>query len=263
MVGIGHPLARSLRSALRGARLVARVPRYVGFRFKCPICGWRFRRLLPRGLKHDVLSDARVVGAGYRENCTCPICGSTDRDRLVFEYLARHTATFREPTRVLHIAPEPSLQRAFLRAPKVNYVSGDWNSRLAAIRLDVTDLPFRDGWFDLIVCNHVLEHVPNDATAVRELFRVLVPGGRAILQVPYSPVRNHTDEDPAASPDERARRFGQSDHVRLYGLDYPDRLGSTGFVVEEFQFVKTHGPELAADLALPLDETLFVGRRLS
>jgi SAM-dependent methyltransferase len=130
-----------------------------------------------------------------------------------------------------------------------------------ATRLDLVDVDQPDDLFDVIICNHVLEHVPDDRRAMSELYRVLKPGGFAILQVPISFVIERTIEDPSISePAERARLFGQPDHVRLYGADYPDRLGEAGFQVEVFQTSRAFAGE-AEELEINPAENIYIGRK--
>jgi len=141
--------------------------------------------------------------------------------------------------RVLHVAPEQCLREKLTVLPGVRYTAGDkftpgYSYPRGTVDLDITAMPFADASFDLILCSHVLEHVPNDRQAMAELFRVLAPGGMALLMVPVALDRATTDEDPSVTdPHERIRRFGQFDHVRLYGRDYADRLKAAGFEVVE------------------------------
>jgi SAM-dependent methyltransferase len=138
---------------------------------------------------------------------------------------------------VLHVAPEACIQRILRSLPHLDYVSVDLDSPLAMHRMDVTDLRFETDRFDAVICFHVLEHVPDDRRAISELFRVLRPGGFAILEVPLSLAQESTIEDPAIrSPRERERLFAQRDHVRSYGRDYLDRLGDAGFTVTLDEF---------------------------
>ncbi len=136
-----------------------------------------------------------------------------------------------KPMRLLHFAPEPVITAELASQPHLVYVSTDI-AHPADVRTDMMALGFADESFDAIVCMHVLEHVPDDRVAMRELLRILRPGGWAILQVPVNKKSAVTDEDPrVTSPEERRRRFLQEDHCRLYGLDYEDRLKSAGFGV--------------------------------
>jgi SAM-dependent methyltransferase len=153
-------------------------------------------------------------------------------------FLRRHTDLFSDSQKsLLHLAPEWYLQKYFRRHGTINYLSGDLHSPRAMMRMDITDLGFPDGSFDVILCSHVLEHVTDDKVAMRELFRVLKPGGWGILDVPVDWSRADTFEDWSAStPSERRRVFGQEDHVRIYGRTYPDLLRQVGFQVEVDQY---------------------------
>ena len=158
----------------------------------------------------------------------CWRCGSLERDRLVWLFLDANPQLLRSGIAILHIAPEAALRRR-LEAVAGRYVCGDLTGSFGDIRIDITDLPFADESFDTVVCNHVLEHVPDDRRAMHELRRVLRRTGWALLLVP-DVVDPRTVEDPSITdPAERLRRFGQHDHVRRYGLDYLDRLETAGF----------------------------------
>ncbi|MBK8341300.1 MAG: methyltransferase domain-containing protein [Flavobacteriales bacterium] len=189
---------------------------------RCPLCDRGAIAFLPSGTPP-------------RPHALCPFCGSLERTRMMG--LALKERELPKPgQRILHVAPDRSLRQMLRNAPGVTYIAGDkhapgYSYPKDTIDLDVTALRFPDDHFDLIICSHVLEHVPDDRTAMRELRRVLRPGGTAILLVPMSD-RPTTDEDPSVTdPQERFRRFGQTDHVRLYGSDYFDRLREAGFIV--------------------------------
>ena len=201
--------------------------RHAGDAVACEVCGGRFARYLPAGIP-------------VRPHASCPGCGSLERHRLVWRYLGSRTAVFSRPMRLLHVAPESALRRSLERVPTLHYVAADLESPLADVRVDLTSLPFADGAFDAILCSHVLEHIPDDRAAMRELRRILAPEGWAILVVPMDESRATTYEDPSITgPSARERAFGQSDHVRWYGRDYPDRLRESGFSVEEERFALT------------------------
>jgi SAM-dependent methyltransferase len=196
---------------------------YAGRSVECPVCGGTFRGFLGR------------------EDTQCPRCRTVQRHRLLMLYLRRETDIFSDtPKRLLHVAPEWYLQKYFRQIDSIEYLSGDIESPRAMVRLDITSLGFPDSSFDVILCSHVLEHVPDDRSAMRELFRVMKPGGWGILDAPTDMAREESFEDwTVTKPNDRARVFGQADHVRIYGRDYPDRLRDAGFHVEMDKYVIT------------------------
>jgi SAM-dependent methyltransferase len=193
-------------------RHALRVARHLGVSRRCPVCRTPLRSF----------ADARLPAS------QCPRCGSLQRHRHLWLYLEREAGV---RGRVLHIAPEPGLARALRRRSGVEYLSGDLEPGAAMRVLDLEHLDLPEASFDWILCSHVLEHVGDDRAAMRELHRVLRPGGTLLVQVPtYGPT---TDEDPSVTdPEARRARFGQPDHVRVYGDDVHDRLRAAGFAVE-------------------------------
>ena len=240
-----------------------RAYRYRGDSFLCPVCGYHGRALAPIGFDVDVLKEKQVSGAG-RRNAGCFNCGVIDRERLVHVYLRDVLGIYdrTRSSRILHIAPDEHITRILGRSGALEYVCGDKFAEgyayAANVRtMDVEDLPFNSDHFDLVICNHVLEHVPDDARAMREILRVLKPGGHAVLQVPLSANSPKTIEDPSITdPKERERVYGQFDHLRLYGQDYGDRLKAAGFIVERLQLARQKEFER---YGLNPDEDLFVG----
>ncbi|MBE0446813.1 MAG: methyltransferase domain-containing protein [Actinobacteria bacterium] len=232
---------------------------YIGTEFECPLCGSSFRKFLPNGLDLPVLKEKDIVGAGYRLNTLCPRCHSSERERLIYLYLRDNTNLFHENLKLLHIAPEKSLSRVLTTYRNIDYLSADLNSPRAMIKMDITDIKHADNLFDVIICNHVLEHIPNDRKAMSELYRVLKPGGWAILQVPISLSLNKTYEDPAiTSPEEREKMFGQSDHVRIYAKDYKDRLEKAGFSIKTYSFTKEFDDSTTQKYGLLKEEDLYI-----
>jgi len=241
---------------------------YRGKKYECPFCGQQFRKLLAGGEDHPVIYEKQIIGGGRRKNVQCPRCFSKERDRLVFLYLSQKTDFLNKASRVLHIAPEGALRLLLRRNKKLKYVMGDkyesgytdyYYSRDVGYA-DINNLLYPDKSFDLIICNHVLEHVQNDIGAMKELFRVLDHQGAAILQVPISYAIQATEEDESVvSPSERIKRFGQFDHVRIYGPDYTERLQNAGFKVIRFNPFEDGLEELARKFALNPKEDLFVG----
>jgi SAM-dependent methyltransferase len=206
---------------------------YRGDRLHCPCCGGRFARF------------ADYAGAHVRlREIVCPGCGALERHRLLWLYLVERTDLLTRSQRMLHVAPEVTLLRALRRVPRLCYVAIDLRAQVADARMDLQSIAFADRSFDAILCSHVLEHVPNDRRALGELFRVLRPGGWAILQSPVDHGLSTTLEVPAiTSPRERERLYGQHDHWRLYGADYRTRLEAAGFFVEVSAYAADLAPE--------------------
>ena len=228
----------------------------------CAFCGEVRDAFLPFGGISPVLEELRVVGGGRRPNAKCPVCGSLDRERAVYIFLKTATDIFIRRTALLHVAPEPCLSSILRSSPTVSCVAIDLRPRRHSIVMDVRDIRIESNSFDVILCNHVLEHVENDSIALLELYRVLKPGGWAILQVPVATRLAHTYEDPGmGSPEERTRAFGQADHVRLYGRDYPERLALSGFIVETVSLREKLGPSAVVENALIPEEKLYVAHK--
>lgn len=188
-----------------------------GNRFSCPLCEKKFRKFLSYGERK-------------RTNAQCPECGSLERHRLLWIALKhlQESGKLRKNGRLLHIAPEKCLVQMFKQ--KYDYISIDLDCRKAMIAMDITKLSFPDNCFDALICNHVLEHIVDDATAINELYRVLKSAGWAVIQVPIS--GKITQEDLSVyDPEEKKRLYGQHDHVRTYGIDFFDRLKNAGFKV--------------------------------
>jgi SAM-dependent methyltransferase len=248
---------------LRHSAFVRRV-RYFGVRYRCPFCSSHLRKMLGFGLRLPVFARARVVGAGFREAILCPVCFSSDRERLMLYFLQERTDVLRAQTRLLHFAPEKHLEAVLRAAPGVSYWSADIAAPEVSVRLDITRIPFRRASFDAVVCSHVLEHVRDDREAMRELNAVLRPGGQAIIQVPIALGIPQTYENSAVvDPADREREFGQDDHVRLYTLDIVDRLRAAGFEVTTVYLGKDRGPVWADRVRVNPEEPIFLCRKPS
>jgi methyltransferase family protein len=219
---------------------------YLGNQVYCNVCRHRYRKFLPYGRK-------------ARANALCPHCLSLERHRLIWMFLNERTDFFKAKLKVLHIAPELCFIKRFEAIHSDDYITADIESPLAKVRLDVLQMPFSDGEFEVVFCNHVMEHVADDLKAMQEIYRVLKPGGWGIIQVPlFHPLPETTYEDSSiTTPAEREKAFGQDDHVRLYGKDYLSRLQSVGFVAEEVWLAREMSPAEVKKLALPLDEPIF------
>ena len=220
---------------------------FKGDRLEDPISGKKYRKFLPYG---------RLVS---RENALAPGTLSLERHRLLWLFLQRKTDFFSKKRKMLHIAPEQCFIELFRAQKNLDYTTGDLLSPLADVKMDIHDIPFNDNEFDVVFCNHVMEHVEDDIKCMSEIYRVLRPGGFAILQVPLNYRRDKTYQDESiTSPRDREKAFGQDDHVREFGLDYGQRLQKAGFSVREDNFLMT---DLTADervkFALPKEEVIY------
>jgi SAM-dependent methyltransferase len=237
---------------IRFSYLFRRIARFTnkGNSVECPVCGSHYRKFLSYGYKVT------------RTNALCPSCLSLERHRLVWIYLKERTDFFTRPMRVLHVAPEQPFEERFKVLGHLDYITADIDSPLADCTCDVQELPFPENDFDMVICNHVLEHVKDDTRAMSEILRVLKPGGTAILLVPLDFTMEKTYEDPTiTSPRERTKHFRQYDHLRLYGLDYPERLRTVGYDIPEKNFLDEIEPELRKRYALPEKEFMYGYRK--
>ncbi len=186
----------------------------------CPIC------------ESDV-AEFKPGGHSNRPGVKCPTCKSNARSRLAWLFFARKTDLLDGKSKnMLHIAPEYALARRLPKVPNLDYLSADLDPEKAMIQLDVTNIQYDDASFDSIVCSHVLEHVPDDRKAMRELARVLKPNGWALFMIPMKLELTYEDIS-ITDPDERNRLFGHPEHVRRYGRDFIDRIGEAGFNCQE------------------------------
>ncbi|WP_103866673.1 class I SAM-dependent methyltransferase [Aquimarina sp. I32.4] len=218
-----------------------------GTTYTDPIDGKSFSRFLPYGY------------GTQRDNVLSPSTLSLERHRLLWLFLKNETDFFTSPAQVLHFAPEQAFYKKFRNLKNLEYTTTDLNSPLADIKADICNLPFEDNKYDIIFCNHVLEHIPDDTKAMQELLRVLKPGGMAILQIPQDLSRATTFEDDTITDrKERARIFGQYDHVRVYGRDYFEKLRSIGFKVDEIDYTQTLSKEEVTKYCLASGEILPV-----
>ena len=192
----------------------------------------------------DTKSYKSFLPYGYgqqRNNVLAPGTLSLERHRLLWLYLKKETQFFSKPIKLLHFAPEQAFYNRFKKLDNIEYTTTDIESPLADVKADICNLPFEDNTYDVILCNHVLEHIKDDKKAMEELYRVMKPGGWGIFQIPQDIQRATTFEDDSiVDRKERAAIFGQYDHVRVYGLDYFDKLRKIGFEVEEIHYAKTN-----------------------
>lgn len=212
-----------------------------------PIDGKSFKTFLPYGYGKQ------------RENALSPSTLSLERHRLLWLYLKNETDFFLAENKVLHFAPEQAFYKHFRNLKNLDYTTTDLLSPLADVKADICNLPFGDNEFDIILCNHVLEHIPDDTKAMQELYRVLKSSGMGIFQIPQDLSRETTFEDNSITDrKERAKIFGQYDHVRIYGRDYFDKLRSIGFKVEEVDYTATLSKEEITKYCLAKGEIIPV-----
>lgn len=222
---------------------------YKGDKVECTVCEKKFSKFLSYG------SDV-----AHRDNVLCPYDLTLERHRLMWLYLRDHSDFFtRENNKVLHIAPEQCFHKRFKNQSNLDYLTGDLVSPLADMHFDLHEIPLEDNRFDVIFCNHVMEHVDDAIQCMSELYRVMKPGGWGILQVPQDFDRETTYEDATiTSPEEREKHFWQKDHVRLFGLDYPNWLRKAGFTVVEFNKEDNYSEEDRNRYRLDPKEVLYI-----
>lgn len=235
---------RKFRTAKSGARnvLLKFARRLRGFFYHgsdrfCPVCGKTSRQFVRYGIVP-------------REDAQCVHCGALERHRFLWSFLERKLGLFEDRRgKMLHIAPESCFEEKFSKIFDDNYVTADLSSPDAMVKMDVVDIPFSDEAFDVIYCSHVLEHVPDDRKAMRELFRVLKDDGLAVLLVPLKGEKTYENSS-IVDPAERLKHFGQEDHVRIYGRDYTERLQEAGFLVEMCEVKDLFGKDDAIRMGL-------------
>ncbi|MGD8306083.1 MAG: methyltransferase domain-containing protein [Ignavibacteria bacterium] len=221
---------------------------YSGKRYHCPICEKDYKKFL--------------TGAGNKLNSRCPGCGTAERHRLLWLYLQNKLNIFNKDLQLLDIAPDQTIQKKLKASTNINYLSVDLESAFAMKKMDLTKLEFDDNKFDGVICYHVLEHIGNDRKALSEMFRVLKPGGWAILQSPVDMDREYTFEDPTiTSPQEKLKYFGQEDHVRIYGRDYTKRLKEAGFDVIEDNYILEFDDRKISLYGLDKDEIIYLCKK--
>lgn len=217
---------------------------YRGNSVTCNVCDHSFRKFLPYGRK-------------ARENALCPNCLALERHRLMWLFLEKETNFFTSKLKVLHIAPELCFIDRMEALTNLEYITADLESPLAKVKMDVHQIPFEDNSFDVVFCNHVLEHVEDDILACSEINRVLKKDGWGIIQSPVYDLEHTFEDKTVTDPAEREKLFGQRDHVRKYGKDYAKRLSHSGLKVNENLFVKSLPKDLIAKHALPENEVIF------
>lgn len=221
--------SEKFRNEIRILIRKAKTPFYYGNKFECNCCNTKLNKLLPK--------------AG-RSNAECPKCGSLERTRVLHHYLANETKIFNSKIKVLHFAPESSLFSKISKT-KVEYIDGDIHPAYARHVVDITDIKYPDNYFDLIICSHVIAHVPDELKALQELKRVLATSGEAIIMTYVNPDSFETiDHNWINTPALRKEHYGEPDCLRLHGGDFKIRLEKIGFKVEQIDYRSQLGNEL-------------------
>jgi len=217
---------------------------YKGDKYFCPVCERSYKKFLP-------------AGENLTGNSKCPGCSSLERQRLLWLYLTKKLKIQNQKIRLLNIAPDFAIQNKLKSLSNIDYLSIDLSSKLAMQNEDLTNLSFADNSFDAILCYHVLEHIIDDKKAMSELYRILKPGGWAIIQTPIEYNRDTTFEDfNITTPGERKKLFGQEDHVRVYGRDYFEKLRAAGFNAAEDEYIKAFSSKDIERLVLDKNELI-------
>jgi predicted SAM-dependent methyltransferase len=225
-----------------------RVIYYKGKKFTCPICNYQASQFLAYGTDNEAVKKYNIIPMGYRKYAICPKCYSKDRERLIYLFiqslLKKNLIGYN--SKIIHFAPEKSIEKNLFRKKFSNYITADIFGNNVDFNLDLQNLSFTQSNFDLVICNHVLEHIDDDTKALENIFNLLSPYGLAILQVPFSKkIKKDFKIDNVDSNEDRLKFYGQEDHVRIYSeIEYVEKLKKAGFKVEidDMKNYKTHKP---------------------
>ncbi len=221
-----------------------------GDEVECVCCGAKYSTFLPAGIQK-------------RSNAKCINCGSLERHRSLWMFFKEQNLLTNKPIRLLHVAPEKIFYDQFKSLPNIEYfpidlMPDEYSYGINTIQMDVTQMTFQDNYFDGIICNHVLEHIREDQKAMREMSRVLKPGGWAILNTPVNLQKETTHEDVNLyDPQKQLELFGQPDHVRVYGRDFLDRVTNAGFTAEVINYVSNFSNNDKFKYGLKDQEAIF------
>lgn len=247
-----------IKTALKKYGLLRRIY-YGSVGVKCPICDYR-------GLTFN------EAGVPPRKNAQCPECSSAERHRLFYLFCQENKHLFftEEKIKLLHFAPFKQFFTQISSRSNIEYFPCDIEPEIyryaggkKLYKVDMTSIPFEANSFDSVLNSHVLEHIPNDRLAMKEVFRVLKPKGKAFFMVPMKLELSETYEDPTIiDPESRQMAFGQSDHVRWYGMDFKNRLEEAGFKVKEYLFYKNFSARERFKYGIQLDEPIYIGEKI-
>lgn len=217
----------------------------------CPVCKNELMLYLP-------------YGEYMRYNAQCPYCDSLERHRAYWMYWEKLNLFEGKRIRLLHFAPEKCFLNEIKKMEFIDYYPVDLNAGFYGIRekVDITDIPYKDHMFDLIICNHVLEHIPNEVKALSELYRVLKIDGTAFLTVPVCDHAEMTlEKEEYNTPELRREFYGNPDHVRMYGKDFKTRLEHAGFIVNRILMNEEYAKEELDRYGLYKNEAMYECRK--
>lgn len=230
---------------------------------RCMICGNNVEKFDPGGTKAEVFLQHHIIGGGYRDNCVCPHCGAWDRDRWIYYVLRNEIGLEHATGRMLHFAPEPHIVD-YIKKKKdrnLDYYTCDIVPGRAMHIVDITDIQFKDETFDYIICNHVMEHIEDEAKAVSEIKRILKSNGLWFFSFPICTDMETYEDETITSREGRLKAYGQENHLRLYGYDFVSRFEKHGIHCEIFSPQYIFDDESISNLGLIKDDTIIIGRK--
>ena len=240
-------------------KIFATMP-FIPKKYYCTICGSSVAFFLPKGIKSELFQTKNIIGAGYRKNVRCPICGAADKTRYLDYILKQKTDIYSNPKNViLHFAPEEAIETKIRKITEGGYVTGDIVYGIADKVVDVTDICYPNSVFDYVIINHVLEHVPNERKAMEEIRRVLKDDGKIVFSVPICEDEDTYESTIELDESERLKKYGQEDHVRLYGRDIKPRMEKYGYNIVEYKAEDILSKEDISNMRVLAKDRIFIG----
>lgn len=219
-------------------------------KYYCNLCNTRVPFMLDTGSESPIFLKRKIIGGGKRENCVCPVCGGNDRERWLQHILLRELHMGDKAATVLHFAPEKQVEKNIRKKQKLLYITADIEEGRADRVEDITNISFGNDSFDIIICNHILEHIKDESKAFSELKRCLKENGKIVFSVPICWDIDTYEDESVITGEDRLREYGQEDHVRLYGKDIEQRLREHGFAVESYQVDEILSQEQVEEMRL-------------
>lgn len=227
-------------------------------KYYCNICGNRMPFVLKFGYESPIFTKKKIIGSGVREASKCPFCDSIDRNRWVQYVLENEMDIYSNPRKILHFAPEQGIEKRLREVEGAEYITADIAEGRADVVTDITNIIFSDNYFDFIICNHVLEHIKNEAKAFFELRRSIKENGKIIFSVPICWEEKTTEDESIDTSEKRLLVYGQMDHVRLYGFDLKEKLEKYGFKVTIYRVNERLSQKEIEEMCLIPEDTVFI-----